>query len=168
MSKEDVIFRDTKIKYKGIFDLNLLYKKLREWVKEAKYSDPAETGETKYAERVKPNGKQLEIVWQTSRKEEGGYFKLTLEIKFFINGLTEVEVEREGRKIKLDSAEPELYFSSSVIRNADNQWDENSLMFKFYEKYIIPDKIEGFKIDSYKDASKIMDEVKNFFSLYRF
>ncbi len=169
MPKEDSIISDSKIKYKGNFDLKLLYKKLREWLLREEYSDPcSDGGEKKYAERVKPGGKQVEIVWNTSKGEEGGYFSLQIKIEFFINNLNEIDADRNGRKIKLDSGEAEVKFSSILVRNADKKWNEKSLMFKIYERYIIRDKIEHFKIELYKDTNKLIDEVKNFFNLYRF
>src|SRR3989338_1054980 len=76
MPKEDAIIRGAKIKYKGTFDFNLLYRKLREWLIREKYSDSCESGEKKYSERIKPSGKQIEVVWSTSKGEEGGYFSL--------------------------------------------------------------------------------------------
>ena len=42
------------------------------------------------------------------------------------------------------------------------------MMFKLYERYIIPRMIEMYKIETYKDTVKIMDEMKNFFNLYTF
>ena len=168
MPKEDSIIRDAKIKYKGIFDFKLLYKNLRDWLMAEGYSDPCEGGEKKYCEKIKPAGKQIEVVWKSSKSEEVGYFNLKLDVNFFINALNEVEVERDGKKIKLDNCEIEMAFSSSLERNASKIWDENGLMFKIYEKYIIPYKIEQFKIELYKDTNNLMDEVKNFFNIYRF
>ncbi|MBI2148499.1 hypothetical protein HYU23_02370 [Candidatus Woesearchaeota archaeon] len=168
MPKEDSIISGAKIKYKGTFDFKLLYKNLRDWFMREKYSDPCEKGEKKYSEKIKPSGKQVEIVWDTSRGEEVGYFSLQMNVKFFVNNLNEAEVERDGKKIKIDNGEVEMEFSSKLVRNADKKWDENSLMFKLYERYIIKDKIEQFKIEIYQDTNKLMDEVKNFFNLYRF
>lgn len=169
MVKEESIIRDSKVKYKGNFDLKLIYKKLREWLMREGYSDPCEGGEKKYGERVKPKGKQVEIVWEATKKEEAGYFIRSIKLSFFINELVEVEVEKDGRKIKLDSGEIEIGFNSSLLRNAGSPaWDEHSLMFRFYERFIIADKIEAFKIEVYKDTNKLMDEVKNFLNLYKF
>ena len=91
-----------------------------------------------------------------------------MKIKFFVNGLNEVEVDRDGKKIKLDNCEINIEFDSSVIRNSNKKWDEDGLMFKIYERYIIKDKIEQFKIELYKDTNNIIDKAKNFLNLYRF
>ena len=168
MPKEDSIIVDSKVKYKGTFDLKLLYKKIREWLLREGYSDPCEGGEKKYSERVKPGGKQIEFVWEAKKGEEAGYFDLNIKLSFFLNALNEVEIEKDGKKIKLDNGEIEVVFNSALVRNANDKWDEGGFMFKIYERYIIGDKIEHFKIELYKDSNKLIDEVKNFFSLYRF
>ncbi len=169
MAKEDSIISDAKIKYKGTFDLKLLYKKLRDWMKREGYSDPCEDGgEKKYSERVKPEGKQLEILWGTKKNAEADYFSQQIEISFFINGLKEVEIDKDGRKLKLDSCEIEIKFNSKLVRNAAKQWNEHSVMFKVYERFLVKHKIEEHKIEVYKDTNKLMDEIKSFFSLYRF
>ena len=167
MSKEDVIIKGVTVKYKGSFDLSLLYKNLNEWLVREKFSDTIQEGEKKYAEKIKPDGKQIEILWETSRNLEAGYFKIVIGISFFLNGINEVELEREGKRIKLENGEIELNFVSKIIRNADNKWKENSLIFNLYEKHIIKDKIESVKIECYRDTNKLIDEAKNFFNLYK-
>ena len=169
MVKEDSIISDVKIKFKGNFDLKLLYKKLREWLKREGYSDPCEGGgEKKYSERVKPEGKQLEILWGTKKGAEAGYFSQEIDISFFLNGLKEVEVDNDGKKLKLESCEIEMKFNSKLVRNASKQWEEHSMMFKLYERFVVKYKIDEHKIQVYKDTNKLIDEVKSFFSLYRF
>lgn len=168
MPKEDVIISGSKIKFKGTFDLSIFYDKLRFWIMEEGYSNPCQAGERKYAEKIKPNGKQLEILWETSQGFESDYFKIVIKIGIFVVGLNEVEVDKAGKKIKLDNGEIEITFNTSLIRNADDSWNENSLMFRLYERYIIRDKIEEHKIMAYKTTNDLVDEVKNFFNLYRF
>ncbi len=165
MSKEDVIFSNSKVRYKGLFDLDRLYKKLREWLMRQKYADPKEI---KYVERVKPDGKTTEFVWQTSRSEEVGYFKIKLEIRFYFTSVNDVETEKDGKKLTLHNGGVEIQFDSSVVRNAKNEWNESGIMFKLYERFIIPDKINFYKIEAYEDTVKLMDEVKAFLNLYRF
>ena len=167
MPKEDTVVKENKVKFKGTFDLSLLYRKLRDWLIREKYSDPCQAGERKYSEKIKPNGKQVEIVWESSKGFQAGYYKIVIKLSFFLDGINEVDVERNGRKIKLENGGIEIIFNSSIIRNADNKWNENSMMFKLYERYIIRNQIEGVKIECYKDTNKLIAETKNFFNLYR-
>jgi len=167
MPKEDVIFSRAKLKYNGPFDIKELYRKTRIWLMQEGYSDPSKK-EEKYLEKIKPEGKTIEILWVTSKDKEAGYFRLKIEVEFFLKQIKEGETEYKGRKVKSDTGEIEMFISSSLIRNANQKWNEHGMMFKLYEKYMIPDKIEDFKINIYKDTNDLMEEIKNHFNLYKF
>ncbi len=163
MPKEDVIYDRTKLKYVGNFDFKDMYKRFRIWITQNQYSDPREI---KYIEKITPAGKTVEFVWETSKFKED-YFELKIEIEFFIKGLKDAEADFKGRKIKLDNGEIEVAFTSRLIRNCNKKWDEHGLIFKLYEKYIIAEYIEQFKIDVYRDTNRFMEELKNYFNLFK-
>lgn len=163
MPKETPIISDSKVKYRGVFDLGLVYNKLRFWIMETGYSEPHEI---KYVEKIKPGGKDIEIIWESERSEEDGFFKFTIGVKFYATRLNDVEVDKEGRKLKLQKGDLWLYFDAKFIVNANKKWEENGLMYKLYEKFIIKDKLDHYKIELYTEANKIMAEVKDFLNLY--
>ena len=167
MADFDPIIKDSHVKYSGVFDAQLLYKKMDEWVKRAKFG---KIREVKYVERVKPFGKIIDFSWECNKSELGGYIGIELKIKFLIVGLTEVEVDQGGSKLKLNKADLDVTFSSELIRNADKNagWNDKSVLRKLYERFIVKNQIEHFKIGLYKDTEKIIDETKNFLALYRF
>jgi len=153
------------LKYSGNFDYKEIYKKLYVWITQQGYSKPYEK---KYWEKVKPDGKLAEFVWETTKTKDD-YFKFTIEIQFTFDGLKEGEAEYKGKKIKLDNGRAEIKFNATLTRNFKATWkNENGLMFKIYEKYIIPDKIEEMKIDLYQDTNKLIEETKNYFNLFKF
>ena len=165
MVDKDPIIKEAKIKYSGVFDLELLYKKIQEWAKRLKFD---EIKEVKYVERVKPFGKVIDFVWKTSKEELDGYIGMELEIKFLIAGLTDIELDRPSGKIKLNKGSLEVAFSSTLVRNAKKGWGNKSLIKKLYERFIIPEQIENFKIGLYKDTEDMINETKNFLALYQF
>ncbi|HZX12449.1 MAG TPA: hypothetical protein VFE88_03250 [Candidatus Nanoarchaeia archaeon] len=167
MAEADPIIKEARIKYSGAFDLLLLYKKLEAWIKRQRFKS---VKEVRYAERVKPLGKVVDITWMASKSEVDEYLRMELEVKFLIVGLNEVELDRPSGKIKLNKGDLELTFSSSLVRNGKNppDWSDQSLFRRVYEKFIIADQIEKFKIELYKDTEKVMDETKGFLALYRF
>ena len=165
MPDKDPIIKEGKVKYSGPFDLELLYKKLQEWIRRARFKPPQEK---RYVERVKPFGKIVDIAWETSKAQLDEYLKMELEVRFLIVGLSDIEVDQGGKKVKLQKADLEITFSSALVRNAKSEWTDKSVMRKLYERYIIPDKVEYYKIELYKDTEKVMDETKNFLALYRF
>ncbi len=162
MTKTEEIYPKAKFKWKGTCDLKLLYSKIKTWIEEEEYA----VSEKSYGERVKPNGKQLEIVWE-ARKEEGSYFQKKIFLEIFGIGISEVEVEREGKRLKLHSGELEISLHAEITLNASDDWHDG-FVHTLYQDYIIKEKIDEEKINLYKDVHNFMDEVKAFLSLYSF
>ena len=165
MSERDTIVGGSEVKYNGVFDMPLLYRRINEWLLRARF---APFKEVKYVERVKPFGKIIDFTWKTSKKDLDEYVLLEMEIKFLLVGLTEVEVDSQNGKLKLNKADLQITFSSWMMRNNKKDWDDKSLFKRIYERYIIRDVLERLKISLYKDTETIVDETKNFLALYRF
>lgn len=162
MAKTDEIYPKAKFKWKGTCDLKLLYRNIKTWLEEEEYA----VSEKSYGERVKPNGKQLEIVWEAG-KEEGSYFAKKIYLEIFGLGISDVEVEREGKRLKLHSAELEISLRAEITLNASDEWHDG-LAHTIYQDYIVKEKIDEEKINLYGDVHNLMDEIKAFLSLYSF
>ncbi len=158
-----MIIKETKLKFAGNFDFVLLYRSLQLFMQKKGFGA---VKEKLYVEKVKPAGKFIEIVWETT-KDEGAYFKWILEIKFFGIAVNDTEIDFEGKKVKAHKGELEIGFSATLVRNASNEWPDKSFKKRLYEKYIISDKIEQQKIDLHKNVTAIIDEVKRFLNVYR-
>src|SRR3989338_4750674 len=165
MSETDTINPGATVKYTGVFDLSLLYKRLNGWILREKWKG---VKEKRYVERIKPFGKIMDIEWQCPRPELDGYLEINLSVKFLLIGINEVEIDRPSGKIKLHKGDLEIQFATSFVRNAKNEWSDKSLAKKIYEKFLIGPQIENYKIEAYKNTEKIIDETKNFIALYRF
>lgn len=163
MSETDVVIDSAKVKYSGEFDMSLLYKNLQDWIKRAKFGS---VREVKYVERVKPFGKIIDIVWETSKKALDGYLKQELSVEILIVGLSDVEIMRDGKKLKVNKADLDITFSSSLVRNASERWGDKSFMKRIYETHIISDLIEAHKIELYQDTEQVISETKGFLALY--
>lgn len=162
MAEKEAIFSSTEIKWVGVIDLSVFYKKLREWLIIKKYKDIAET---KYVEKIKPNGKTIEIVWKCTRKDVD-YFNFVINIEFSFTGVSDAEVEKDGKRIKLSKVEAEVKISSEIIKDPKDDWKNKPYMRNLYEKYVIKHKIEEAKIECYKNTSDLIEELKNYFALY--
>lgn len=162
MAEKEAIFSDTKIKWIGIIDLAVFYKKLREWLIIKKYKDIAEI---KYVEKIKPNGKTIEIVWKCTRKDVD-YFNFVINIEFNFMGVNDAELEKDGKRIKLSKVEAEVKISSEIIKDPKDDWKKSPHMRNLYEKYVIKHKIDEAKIECYKNTSDLIEEIKNYFTLY--
>ena len=163
MSESNTIYDGAKLKFKGVYDLPLMYKKIYEWLQDEGFN----INEKYYIEHVKPFGKIIEFEWEC-KQDEGEYFRYEMSMKCFIIGANDVETEKDGEKFKLTKSEIELTFNANLITNAHDRFGDDTFVKKMYEKYFIEDEIEHQKIELYTEVHDLMGEVKNFINLYHF
>src|SRR5438093_76771 len=84
-----------KIEHSGIFNFADLYGFTYGWLKDHNYG----VSEDKYGEKISGNNKDIDVDWKATRKISD-YFKIEHAIKFEVKGLSDVEVEIEGKKQK--------------------------------------------------------------------
>lgn len=163
MVEKDTIVKE-KLKYAGLLDLEQTYKFTYEWLKR----EDLNVIEDEYSEKVKSNGKELEIKWTASKKFTD-YFKVVLSLKWRILGLSDVEVEVDGKKKKMNkAADFSMEFKGVLEKDYSNKW-EGSAFNKFikdvYNKYVIPQRTDQ-KEDQVRDmVQNLKEELKAFLEL---
>ena len=116
------IIKGTKMKWKGVFDFDKLYKVIKRWMDFEGYGDEMDGfNEKKYKERIQAGGaKMYEIVWE-GKKEVSSYFTFVMEITFLLLGVKEIEVEMDGKRVKMNKGEVEMRFNTYVIKGKPGQ-----------------------------------------------
>ena len=162
-----IVVPSVKLKWKGIFDFEGLYKKMKYWLEFQGYGDEKNNfREVKYTERIKPTGKNYEIIW-VGEKIISDYFSFNIKITFLGLYIQKVEVQRQSRKIQMDKGEIEMKFTATLVKNRQDRWNPSSVIKKIYENFITKDRIEEYKIDIYKKTYEFLDEVKAYLDLSR-
>jgi hypothetical protein len=168
MSEKISVSKGLKIKWKGPFDMTELYKTIKYWLDFNGYGDEKKSfREEKYVERIKGEAKQVEIKW-SGEKEISKYFSYVIEITYFIIGLKKTKITKDGKEYETDKADLELRLSASIITDKKNKFKDKELLKKFYDKFIIKDRIEGKKIELYQKIYSLHDEIKGFLELHKY
>src|SRR3990167_3096296 len=95
------LLKEQKIKWEGTTDFGEFYKYLKLWLEDNNYvKGDGESLEKKYIERAKGDKKQLEIIWN-SQKKKSEFFVYHLDVTFLILGMSDVEVQQESIKRKM-------------------------------------------------------------------
>src|SRR3989344_4463360 len=94
MVEKDTVVKE-KLKYAGLTDFEQAYKFAYAWFQKEEFN----LTEDGYTEKAKSNGKEIE---RTASKKLSDYFKATIKTKWRILGMTDVEVEVDGRKKKMN------------------------------------------------------------------
>ena len=106
-----------------------------------------------------------------AEKKINDYYKFKIKVNFFVIGLKEVEVEKAGVKVKMDTGDIEITIRSYIISDWEGRW-ENSPVLKFlkgvYDKYLMRSFYQELKVRIYEEAYKFENELKAFFNLSRF
>ena len=163
MVEKDKLFA-SKIKHKGIFDFTSTYKVLYEWLVDEGY----DVNEKAYKENIGAGGaKEIEIEWIALRKISD-YFRFVLKIQFHVLGMTDVEVEIDGVKQKMNKGQFELKVTSTLEKDYENRW-ENKAGFKFlrtlYDRYLISGRIEDYEGKLLAEMDEFIAQVKAFLAL---
>lgn len=165
MAEKDQIFKSS-LKWKGIFPFADFYKFCNRWLTE-------ETGlgafsEDKYSEKlVAGNAKEIDIEWTASKKMTD-YFKMEMKVKFEIKGLVEVEIQKNGVKIKSNQGEIKMDVKGFLIKDYDSKF-ESTAFRKFlrgiYEKWVIKPRIDQFEDKVADDSNEFLGQAKAYLDL---
>ena len=162
MSEKKDVFKQ-QVKQKGFFDYEGLYKFCFTWLKEEDYY----LSEDKYDEKVTAHGKEIKIKW-TARKEISDYFRNIIELKWHIIGMTEAEVEIDGKKENTNKGEVKIDIKGTLERDYEKRWEDRPA-WKFlrgvYDKYIIRTTMEQYEIKLNGKASTFFEQIKAFLNL---
>ncbi|MFA5259201.1 MAG: hypothetical protein WC979_07295 [Candidatus Pacearchaeota archaeon] len=162
MSEKDQVFKG-KIKQTGIFSFKDFYSFTYDWLKDDGY----DVVEKAYSETVSGDSKKVEIKWEATR-EISDYFKFQIKMDWLILGMKTIEVQKENKKIKMETAAVEIKFTAVLIKDYEDRW-ENHPFWKFmrgiYEKYIIKVRVDDYQIKLLSELEELINQCKAFLAI---
>lgn len=166
MGNVDII-KDSQILLNALFDIKEVYKYLYDWLNYYGY----DVTETHYKEKVKPEGKELEIRWEADRDIDE-YSRFTIKVKWLILGMVDVEVQQAGgEKIKMQKGELNMYISAKITTDRQKKWEASAFLKflkSFYESYLYHDTLDELKVRLWKEGWEFINEAKAYLSLYKY
>ena len=159
--KEEVI--KEKIAHSGVFNFSDFYKYAHSWLKNEDYG----VAEEKYAEKVSGNARDISNEWKVS-KQISDYLKTGWKVEFDVEGLTDVEVEIDGKKRKMNKGKVTVEVKAAVFKDPESKWESspfNRFIRDIYNKYIIPKRLEDVKDRIISDVQEYKEELKSFLEL---
>ena len=162
MSEKDTIFK-SKVRQRGLFDFKDIYEFAYNWLTDQNY----DMFERKYVEKVKGESKDVEVKWEAT-KELSDYFRYVIEVQWVILGMKSVEVQQDGKKIKIDSGVIDLRFKASLVKDYESRW-ENHPFWKFlrgfYDRYIIRTRVEQYEERLLGEINEYIAEIKGLLAI---
>ena len=163
MSETETIF-SSKIKYGGIFSFKDFYLFCYDWLTE---ETNLLMSEDKYKEKIVGDSKSITLQWSGFRKFTD-YFKFKIKIDFLIIGLTEVEVQNGGAKIKTNKGSVEMKVKGILERDYEGKFEKTAgkkFIRSIYEKWVIPSRIDEFEGEVISKCDEYLNQAKAFLDL---
>ncbi|MBS3132414.1 hypothetical protein J4212_08330 [Candidatus Woesearchaeota archaeon] len=181
---------ETRIKYKDVFSLKNLYIMMHELLMEEGWVGLGTGGnvkgyemhadiETLYSENVyqkgvHSGGKEMWVWWRTHKigiGEFSGYFEKRMDIDWHLSYGQDVEAIHQGKKVKVQSGELEMFFRGEILGDKDGTWGRHPVLKHFqdiYEKRIMSQDIDKMEKDLWRDIYRISSKMKAFLNMRTF
>lgn len=134
----------TKMKYDGIFSFKDYYKFCYDWLNEETGVD---LSEKEYNEKITGNSKELKVKWEGEKKLTD-YFKFVIKVEFHITNMSNVEINREGAKIKTNQGSVKTSVKGILVRDYEGKFETkpfDKFLRGIYEKWVITQRIQQFQ-----------------------
>ncbi len=166
MAERTVVVDKLRLTYEGLFDFKDLYATVGDWFEE-KYYD---FRELKNVERVTPQGKYIEIIEEPYKKMTE-YAKSVIKVKMICNNVKEVEVEKDGVKVKINHGKVQFVFDAWLETDYEDRWEMKPTFFlirTLFDKYFYKPFTDHIMNNVASDVSELNKRIKTFLNLYRY
>src|SRR3989344_9601701 len=135
MGDKEIVIEE-ELAHDGLIDFPAFYSFCHSWFKDQEYN----VVEEEYNEKISGNTREIGFKWKAGKKM-GDYFKAEHALKFEIRNLSDVEVEIDGKKKKMNKGGIKIKMKGVLISDTENMWSGEGWFKKFarevYDKYII-------------------------------
>jgi len=152
-----------KVTFEGIFNFGEIYKFVYTLLQDYEYK----LEERLYSEKSKPNGKEIEVFWMAKRKISD-YFRFRINVNWLTLGMNDVEVQKDGVKVKMSKGRLEIRFTAFLEKDYEHRWENNTVvkfMRGLYDRYIIKSRIETYEDKIKEETDEFIAQAKAFLAL---
>jgi hypothetical protein len=151
--------------YEGLLDSSDLFKIIDNWLRERYYDKRERATEEKETRKGK-----IITYWLDPWKKVTDYFKIIMRFECILGPLKEVEVEREGKKIRLEKGKVRIEIIGFLTYDYENKWIKP---LEFFLRYIFDHFIYWPITKKYRDmtrehAEDIYSHLARYFNIKRY
>jgi len=154
------VARSVKLSYEGLFDFADLMKTIISFFKSHGFG----WFESQHNEIVKETGKDI-FIHVDNRHELSDYAKSRIVLYITVKDLSDVEIEKDGRKMIVNKGKITFEFEAYVLTDYLGRWEKKAWMY-FYrtmmEKFVGVREMYRYKQLVREDLDGIMKEVNGY------
>ena len=143
-----------------------MYRSIDSWFYEKGY----DKWEHKNFEQVLPNGKDIEIELLPWKKTTE-YFKNTIKIRMKFTNVKDIEIEKEGVKLKLNQGKVMIVLDGYLESDYENKWEKMPVLYfirTIFDKYIFRAHFHQYEKWLINDVNMIHSRIQRFLNIYRY
>ncbi len=125
---------EKKVSYDGLFNFKEIYNFVYTFLIDSGYG----IEEKAYKEKTAAGGKDIDIAW-VAKKKVTDYVAFEVNIGWKIQRLQDVDVMKDGKKVKMNKGSVEIKFTALLKKDYENKWGTPFLSFMrgIYDKFVI-------------------------------
>jgi hypothetical protein len=166
MTETTIVIDSLSLDYEGLFNAKDFYKLLDNFFGEKNY----DKREVLSMEKVESKGKYVELEIEPYRKITD-YAKLVVRVRTKMFNVKEVEVEKDGHKLRLNQGKVSVVIDGFVQTDYENRWTDFPIRLflkTIYDKFIYKKHTDEFDAKLKEDVGLLHNQIKAFFNLYRY
>ncbi len=186
MASPRINLPDLEIIYRDVWVMQYLYRVMHYWLIENGWQDDKgnvdhESMEILYMERrgttFSPAHRELRIWWRLKKQPFfffGGsrYYEYRMNVDFNVIQMTDVEIMKDGQKVKAQHGELRLMLKPYIILEAKGgEWSKHPIL-KFIDSYfrarILKRTLEDHKKELYRETYRFQGMIKKYLELKTF
>jgi len=166
MAEIKTLIDGKSVSYEGVFSIKELYRTIDKWFKDHGY----EKQEIKNWEDVSETEKQI-VIEIIPYKKVSDYARIDQRLFMIFSKLKEIDLEKDGIKLKMNKGRAEFYFDAYVVTDYEHKWETRPLFYfikNVIDKFIYKLYTSGYDGEAIRDSTEIQNEVKSFLNMNRF
>lgn len=166
MAERKLVVDHLKLGYEGLFNAGELYSVISTWFFDKNY----DWYEKMNQELITPDGKQVRIILEPW-KNITDFYKLVFGVKLHLTDIKDVEVEHEGKTLKLSQGVVKVTFDGYVVSDRKKQWHSKPFWWFLsiiMEKYFFQDHYKKAETWMLSDVDDLHDKIKNYLNMFKY
>lgn len=166
MTERKLVVDHLKFSYEGLFNAEELFNVISAWFFEKGW----DWYEKMNQEQITPDGKQIRIVLEPW-KNISDFYKLIMNIKLNMIDVKEVEVEHEGRNLKLNQGLVRITFDAYVAGDRKDQWKDKTIYWflgTILGKYFFREHFDKAEAWVKSDVDDLHNKIKNYLNVFKY
>jgi hypothetical protein len=166
MTETKIVVDNLSLNYEGLFNAKEYYRLVDKFMAEKNYNKR----EVLNTEKVESSGKFIDLEVEPYKKVSD-YAKIVIRVRSKMFNVKEVEVEKDGHKLRLNQGKINILIDGILQTDYENRWTNRPFWIflrTIYDKFIYKTYIDQFDNEVMRDVNQLHTQLKAFFNLYRY